>query len=102
MVCHLFTRNGNEITFFGNVYFLEKNSRQKITATETLIKLVAQIYPALQFGYAFCDHEAQIELSPREFKPERYSLSFWPDLSNGELKVTKSSWHINGLTERQE
>ncbi|MFF2158113.1 Imm64 family immunity protein [Paenibacillus chitinolyticus] len=56
----------------------------------------------MQFNYAFCDHEAQIEFSPREFKPERYSLSFWPDLSNGELKIAKSSWHINGLTERQE
>ncbi|MCY9591358.1 Imm64 family immunity protein [Paenibacillus chitinolyticus] len=72
------------------------------TATETIVKLVAEIYPTLQFDYAFCDLEAQIEFSPREFKPERYSLSFWPDLSNGELKVTKSSWHINGLTERQE
>ncbi|MEY9092573.1 Imm64 family immunity protein [Paenibacillus sp. RC84] len=72
------------------------------TATETLVKLVAQLYPALQFDYAFCDLEAQIEFSPREFKPERYSLSFWPDISNRELKVTKSNWHINGLTERQE
>ncbi|WP_254634950.1 Imm64 family immunity protein [Paenibacillus sp. GbtcB18] len=56
----------------------------------------------MPFDYAFCDHEAQIEFSPREFKPERYSRSFWPDLSNGELKIAKSSWHINGLTERQE
>ncbi|WP_405079901.1 Imm64 family immunity protein [Paenibacillus chitinolyticus] len=72
------------------------------TATETVVKLVAEIYPALQFDYAFCDLEAHIEFSPREFKPERYSLAFWPDLSNGELKVTRSSWHINGLTERQE
>lgn len=70
------------------------------TITDRILKFVAEIYPILQFDYAFCDHEAEIEFSPKEFNAERYSLSFLPDLSTGKLNVLKSNWHINGLTER--
>lgn len=70
------------------------------TITDRIHKFVAEIYPILQFDYAFCDHEAEIEFSPKEFNAERYSLSFLPDLSTGKLNVLKSNWHINGLTER--
>ncbi len=69
--------------------------------TNSILMFVAEIYPILKFDYAFCDHEAEIESSPKEFNPQRYSLSFLPDLSTGKLNVRQSSWHINGLTERQ-
>ncbi|KUP24489.1 Imm64 family immunity protein [Paenibacillus sp. DMB5] len=69
-------------------------------ATNSIIDFIEEIYPILKFDYAICDHEAEIELSPNEFKPENYSLSFLPDLSKASLSIRKSNWHINGLTER--
>lgn len=74
-------------------------SLEKIT--NTIINFILEVHPVLKFDYAFCDHEAEVEYSPKEFKPEKYSLSFLPNLTNGVLGVRKSSWHINGLTERQ-
>ncbi|SDG59688.1 Immunity protein 64 [Fontibacillus panacisegetis] len=74
-------------------------SLEKIT--NSIINFIVEVHPVLNFDYAFCDHEAEIEYSPKEFKPEKYSLSFLPNLTNGVLGVRKSSWEINGLTERR-
>lgn len=68
------------------------------TVTNQITELVNTIYKVTKFNYAFCDHEAEFQFSPAEFKPEKYSISYLP--ADGTLRVEKSNWHINGLTER--
>jgi hypothetical protein len=76
----------------------EEDTLEEITSE--IIEFLAKGYELLKFRYAFCDHEAEIEFSPSNFKPESYALSLIPDDSDSTLNVKKGKWHINGLTER--
>ncbi|UAC47344.1 hypothetical protein K6959_11565 [Bacillus aquiflavi] len=68
---------------------------------ENIINFFMKNYECLKFNYAFCDHEAEIEFSPDEIAhmtDEVYSILLLQ--VNNELVLEKSSWKIDGLTER--
>lgn len=93
--------SGLLLSFKENQIFPDYSIKELEVMTDKIIDFVIEIFPVLNFTYAICDHEAEIEFSPNEFKPEKYSLSFTPDVSAGTLNVRKSGWHINGLSERK-
>lgn len=69
----------------------------------SIINFVAKSYGLLKFDYAFCDHEAEIEYSPKEItkvEEEIYSLLFIPSVMKDEVEVKRSSWYLDGLTRR--
>jgi len=70
-----------------------------------IIDFVTESFNILQFGYAFCDHEAKLEFPPREiatYKEELYSLLFIPSNKDhsAEIEIRKGSWKLDGLTGR--
>lgn len=73
--------------------------------TEKIINFVTDLHKALIYDYAFCDNEAEIQHSPREFKELKnavYSIVVIPTFEKQEksFNVIKSNWHIDGLTIR--
>ncbi len=73
--------------------------------TDKIVELMECIYSISHFDYAFCDNEAQIEYSLSDFvslgKPV-YSVIVLPnEISRSKLQITKSNWHIDGLTPRK-
>ncbi|WP_232699979.1 Imm64 family immunity protein [Brevibacillus daliensis] len=73
-----------------------------LEAEDFICSMVRHIYKYVNFEYGFCDQEAEIEYSPKDFFNlgySVYSLEFIPtDLS---LKIKKSDWDITGLNERK-
>ncbi len=72
--------------------------------TNKIIEFLHELYEASVFEYAFCDNEAEIQYSPIEFQSlseKVYSIVALPDEDKKNLKIIKSSWHIDGLTTRR-
>jgi|LSQX01.3.fsa_nt_gb hypothetical protein len=72
--------------------------------TDKIIVFLNELYEVSVFEYALCDNEAEIQYSPTEFQSlseEVYSIVVLPDEDKKNLKIIKSSWHIDGLTTRR-
>lgn len=73
--------------------------------TERIITFIITLNKIIEFDYAFCDSEAEIQYSPSEVNDLRnnvHSIVVIPAFVEKEKKheVIKSSWHIDGLTNR--
>lgn len=86
------------LSFQENILLPSYNLEIIEAVTNQITEFVKTIYEDTKFSYAFCDHEAEFQYSTTDFKPEKYSISYLPE--DGTLRVIKSNWHINGLTER--
>jgi len=89
---------------FYDKYMLEvicNNDLQRYT--EFCINLIEDIFTSVKaLEYVFCDNNAYFKYSLAEIlggKHNEYSLIFIPQ-KNNELKMLKSSWEIDGFTER--
>ncbi len=72
--------------------------------TDKIIEFLNELYEVSAFEYAICDNEAEIQYSPIEFQAlseEVYSIVALPVEDKENLKIIKSSWHIDGLTTRR-
>jgi len=118
--CNLFGLENLEVTirvekekdYFGflldiiETELIKTGSIEEINSiTEKIINFITDLYKALAYDYAFCDNEAEIEYSPKEFKGLKdsvYSIAVMPLLGKQEksFNVIKSNWHIDGLTIR--
>ncbi|MDD3172673.1 MAG: Imm64 family immunity protein [Herbinix sp.] len=94
--------------YFGLLLDVDENAFITNTVnvyTEKILNLITEFYNYSVYDYAFCDNEAEIKYSPKEFinlKESVYSLAILPvcnDISN-KLRVIKSKWNIDGLTSR--
>lgn len=116
LISNIITSNPKKITvaieksdeYFG---FLVDLNEEDLTKNFSLDELENKIvdfllskFRILNYDYAFCDNEAEIEYSPQEIKQEEelYSLLFIPNTKENkkEIEVKKSSWYIDGLTSR--
>lgn len=84
---------------------LGKNSGGNIErVTDSIIKLLNDLYKVSVFDYAFCDNEAEIQYSPMEFKNSNekfYSIVAIPTTEyTKKLRIIKSDWNIDGITTR--
>lgn len=75
-------------------------------ADEQMIKAMCELHKVLNYDYAFCDNEAELQYSPKEFRcldGDVYSIIAVSNNSEfGSMpKVYKSHWNINGLTSRE-
>jgi len=73
--------------------------------TEKIVDFIAGFYNYSAYDYAFCDNEAEIQYSPRDFKKIEssiYSIAVIPilDGNSNRLNVIRSNWNIDGLTSR--
>ncbi len=73
--------------------------------TEKIITFIKDLRNVLVYDYAFCDNEAEIKYSPREFgelKNDVYSIVIIPSFTEKEksYNIIKSNWNIDGLTIR--
>lgn len=70
------------------------------TLTGTIITFLKQMYNSIHYDYVFCDHEAEF-VSPLDkviHSKQLYSVLIIPEKSD--FLVSLSSWHINGISER--
>ncbi|BCN29440.1 Imm64 family immunity protein [Anaeromicropila herbilytica] len=70
--------------------------------TDKFIDLMKKFYKCSAYNYAFCDNEAEIKYSPLAFRnlnKRVYSLAILP-VHNNNLRVIKSEWNIDGITNR--
>lgn len=94
-------------SYFGFlIQFNEQELSENLTIWEVenlIIDFVLQNQNTLEFQYAFCDHEGEMEYTHDEMKnitEEIYSLLFIPSDNTGNMKVLKSRWALDGLTNR--
>lgn len=94
----------NEEDYFGILIDLEETEIQTVgydVVEERIIEYLLNVFSKYKYGYAFCDNEAEIDLSPKDViskKEELYSLLMKP---KGEsVNICKSSWKINGISKR--
>lgn len=86
--------------------FLDQESLEYIeNITEKIIQLLKNIYEISRYDYAICDNEAEIKYAPSTFllfKDPVYSVALIPFLEDAKMKfkVIRSSWAIDGLTNR--
>lgn len=69
--------------------------------TEKIIDFMVNIYPYLNYDYVVCDNELELKYSPkimRNMKELKYSILV---IYDSKLKIIKSNWNIDGLTERK-
>jgi Immunity protein 64 len=79
----------------------ERPIEQLNSITEKIITFIIGVYDEVSYSYAFCEHEGEILYSPKifhEISDQIYSVVVLP-LNEG-FKIHKSSWNIDGLTER--
>lgn len=85
---------------------IKTNSIDEINKiTERIIDFMIDIHSYSGYDYAFCENEAEIQYSPKEFRNFEegiYSVSIIPIKSNDPMgfNIIKSSWNIDGLTSR--
>lgn len=94
----------NEEDYFGILIDLEETEIQMVgydVAEERIIEYLLNVFSKYKYGYAFCDNEAEIELSTKDVlsnKEEFYSLLMKPEGES--VNICKSSWKINGISKR--
>lgn len=69
--------------------------------TEKIIDFMIQVNTYLNYDYAVCDNELELKYSPeiiKNMKELKYSVLI---IFDGKLKVMKSNWNIDGLTQRK-
>lgn len=93
-----------EKDFYGYVLHLDESRLNDLvidTIEKKIITWVINLSNLTNFRYGFCDYDSEIEYSPKK-QPKinkSYSVIFWPE--EGQTKVIKNSWKIDGLTERE-
>lgn len=94
----------NYDVYFGILIDLEESSVQKAgydMVESRIIQYLSKEFNNYKYDYAFCENEGEIELSPDEVtssKEELFSVLMKPE---GEtVKVYKSSWKLDGVSER--
>lgn len=121
--CNMFDLNNLKVTirlqkeesgYFGFLFdiseddLIKKNTLEELNSiTEKVIDYIVDMHNIISYEYAFCDHEGEIQYSPEEFRKideQTYSVVILPMYENEEntFNIIKSSWHIDGLTERIE
>lgn len=70
--------------------------------TDKIAKRLIELWNYIDFSYAFCDNEADIEYQLFELtqREETYSLLLLKNSLNQPI-IKLSSWHIDGITERK-
>lgn len=77
------------------------NKKELENCSSMIIKFCEEIFDIVQYRYAFCDHEANIEYTWSEFSEMNeniYSISIIPQ--SEKFKISLASWEIDGLTNR--
>lgn len=81
------------------------NSEEIKFITDKVIDFMIDAHDILDYAYAFCDNEAEIEYSPQEivsFDRDVYSIIiFYSSKKQKEYYIKKSKWNIDGLTSRE-
>lgn len=95
--------------YFGYLLEMEEDSiissykiNELETAEDIIIQYLKLIFKNFNVDYAFSDQEAELEFSPEEFiqlKRPYYAIEAKHD-DDGNVKITKANWYINGLTQR--
>jgi len=79
-------------------------SKKKLnTITNNIVLLLEELYVVSNYDYAFCDNEAEIQYSPHEFQSlnkKVYSIVALPIREEKKVRIEKSNWNIDGLTDR--
>jgi hypothetical protein len=102
----------DENHFFGLLFDIEEqvlipeeSIKMMDITTEKIIDFINRIYQFSSYDYAFCDHNADIQYSPEEFtsfEKNIYSVVAIPSREDKRIiQITKSNWHIDGLTYRE-
>lgn len=110
---HVSVRVEKEEDYFGILVdvaeddFLKSNDLIVLNAADDLmIKFMSELYVVLEYKYAFCDNEAELQFSPNDIQclaKEMYSILIIPRNSelNSVTNVFRSNWYLNGLTSRK-
>lgn len=95
--------------YFGYLLEMEEDSiissykiNELETAEDIIIQYLKLIFKNFNVDYAFSDQEAEVEFSPEEFiqlQRPYYAIEAKHD-HDGNVKITKANWYINGLTQR--
>lgn len=81
--------------------FKAGNKQELEYCSSMIIKFCKDVFDKVNYRYAFCDHEVDIEYTWSEFSKMNesiYSISIVPQ--NEGFKVNLASWEIDGLTNR--
>lgn len=68
---------------------------------KNIINTIEKIGENINWDYAFANQEAEVQFSPEQFEKET-NAQYAIEITNSEsgLKISKSTWYVNGITER--